>query len=426
MARKRRKAPPERAYARLTRRERDSIERGLERGDSCRKIAGGIGRSPSTVAGEVAGHRFYTSPRSRSGERVLPGEDVGASCPRLGAWPRCCNGCRRRRAYGCNRRPRVFYQARRAQAVAESERSSSRRGIDETEGSAARKIAAVRELLARGLSPAQIAATRPDLGLSRSTIYRWAADGYGGMTAMELRRKVGYRPRRKPAAARPTRHSPRRSHAAFLALGDACAAAWEMDTVEGSAADSARLLTLLHRPSRFQLALPVPDGACASVLAALGRVSGALGGPEGMRRVFGAVLTDNGAEFADEGAIAALLGEREGETRLFYCDPRQSQQKGACEKNHVEIRKMLPKGSGIRFDRLGAADAALVMSHVNSGPRASLGWRTPAGMLRAMLGADAGALMAAFGVEEVPAAELDLTYGSVARAREERGAAPLA
>ena len=423
--RKRAKAGP-RAYARLTRHERDSIERGLERGDSCRKIAADIGRSPSTVANEVLGHRFYTSPKSRAGERVPPGTDLGAVCEALGSWPRCCSGCKKKRGYGCSRRPKAFYQARRAHEAAVSERSSSRRGIDETEGSAARKIAIVRELLARGASPAQIAATRPDLGLSASTIYRWVAEGYGGMTAMELRRKVGYRPRRKPAPARPTRHSPRRSHAAFLALGEARAAAWEMDTVEGSAADSARLLTILHRPSRFQVGLLIPDGACASVLAALRSVSDAVGGAGAMRRLFGAVLTDNGSEFADEAAIAALLGEREGETRLFYCDPRQSQQKGACEKNHVEIRKMLPKGAGIRFDLLTGADVSLVMSHVNSEPRASLGWRTPIEMLRAMLGDGAEAVMRACGVREVPASELDLTHGRVARSRGERGEAPLA
>ena len=55
-------------------------------------------------------------------------------------------------------------------------------------------------------------------------------------------------------------------------------------------------------------------------------------------------------EFSDARAIAALLGEGPGETRLFYCDPRRSDQKGACERNHVEIRKLLPKGSGLRFD----------------------------------------------------------------------------
>ena len=61
--------------------------------------------------------------------------------------------------------------------------------------------------------------------LSPSTIYRWVAAGYDGMTNMELRRKVGYRPRKRAAGRAATRHSARRSHAAFLALGeDACAA----------------------------------------------------------------------------------------------------------------------------------------------------------------------------------------------------------
>ena len=278
----------------------------------------------------------------------------------------------------------------------------------------------------RGLSPEQLSARNGGpVDLSPSTIYRWVAAGYDGMTNMELRRKVGYRPRSHRAPKRATPHSARRSHSAFLELGeDACAAAWEMDSVEGARGDSARLLTLLHRPSRLQLALPLPDGACASVLAALGGVRSALGA-DGMARVFAAVLTDNGSEFADEGAIAALLGEREGETRLFYCDPRQSQQKGACERNHVEIRKLLPKGAGIRFDRLAAADCALLMSHVNSEPRGALGFATPARAFRAMLGDDAAALLEAYGIEDVPIDELDLTPGLIARARAERGDAPL-
>ena len=173
------------------------------------------------------------------------------------------------------------------------------------------------------------------------------------------------------------------------------------------------------------MALPLPDGACASVLAALSSLRGVLG-EDGARRAFGAVLTDNGSEFADEGAIAALLGERDGETRLFYCDPRQSQQKGACEKNHVEIRKLLPKGAGVRFDRLTAADCALLMSQVNSEPRGALGFLTPARVLRMALGEDASALMDAFGVEELAPGELDLTTGCIDRARAARGEGPLA
>ena len=375
------KAAP-RAYGRLTRHERDTVQRMLERGASCREIARELGRSPSTVSAEVASHRFVTAPKPRRGERVGADTDLSSACPRLAAWPRCCNGCGRYRAMGCKSRPHVFYEARAAQLCADSVLVSSRRGIDADEPAAAARLEAIRDCLRRGLSPEQMAACNGGpVDLSPSTIYRWVAAGYDGMTNMELRRKVGYRPRRRAAVRAATRHSARRSYAAFLALGeDACAAAWEMDTVEGAREDSACLLTLLHRPSRLQLALQ----------------------------------------------IAALLGEGPGETRLFYCDPRRSDQKGACERNHVEIRKLLPKGAGLRFDRLSPADMALAMSHVNSEPRGALGFSTPARAFRAMLGDDAAALLDAYGVEDVPLAELDLTPGLIERARAERGDAPLA
>ena len=157
---------------------------------------------------------------------------------------------------------------------------------------------------------------------------------------------------------------------------------------------------------------------------ALGLVRDAVGGP-GMRLMFGAVLTDNGAEFADEDGLARALGELPGQTLLYYCDPRQSQQKGACERNHVEVRKLLPKGRGIRFDLLKRADCALLMSQVNSEPRGSLAWMSPVAALRAAFGADADRLLGAFGIEELGTDELDLTPGCIERARRERGEAPL-
>ena len=55
----------------------------------------------------------------------------------------------------------------------------------------------------------------------------------------------------------------------------------------------------------------------------------------------------------------------------------------------------------------------------------ALGFATPARAFRAMLGGDAAALLEAYGVEDVPVEELDLTPGLIERARAERGAAPL-
>ena len=117
-----------RAYGRLTRHERDTVQRMLERRASCREIARELGRSPSTVSAEVASHRFVTAPKARRGERVDASADLSAACPRLAAWPRCCNGCGRYRAIGCKRRPHVFYEARAAQLCADSVLVSSRRG----------------------------------------------------------------------------------------------------------------------------------------------------------------------------------------------------------------------------------------------------------------------------------------------------------
>ena len=62
------KSPRERAYSRLTRHERNAVERMLDRGKGAREIARELGRSPSTVANEVARHRFVTAPRSMYGE----------------------------------------------------------------------------------------------------------------------------------------------------------------------------------------------------------------------------------------------------------------------------------------------------------------------------------------------------------------------
>ncbi|MGN9275523.1 hypothetical protein ACTM82_09060, partial [Collinsella sp. HCP3S3_E5] len=99
--------------------------------------------------------------------------DLSAACPRLAAWPRCCNGCGRYRAIGCKRRPHVFYEARAAQLCADSVLVSSRRGIDADEPAAAARLEAIRDCLRRGLSPEQMAARNGGpVDLSPSTIYR--------------------------------------------------------------------------------------------------------------------------------------------------------------------------------------------------------------------------------------------------------------
>lgn len=85
---------------------------------------------------------------------------------------------------------------------------------------------------------------------------------------------------------------------------------------------------------------------------------------------FPVMLGDRGSEFLDYGKIETGL-DGKSRTRMFYCDPVKPGQKGACEKNHVELRKILPKGTD--FDALTPWDVALVSSHVNSYVRAGQG-----------------------------------------------------
>ena len=115
-----------RAYGRLTRHERDTVQRMLERRASCREIARELGRSPSAVSAEVVSHRFVTPPKSRRGERVDGSADLSAACPRLAAGPRCCNGCGRYREIGCKRRPHVFCVSSRGFEQKEHRKLSSR------------------------------------------------------------------------------------------------------------------------------------------------------------------------------------------------------------------------------------------------------------------------------------------------------------
>ena len=448
-------------YRQLTLKERKEIEEGLARGDSFRSIARLIGRSPSTVSREVRENRHVKAFKGRKGacrdrnwcKRV----GVCAECVREGAYcagcdardcrdhcaayadqmacdalvsaPWVCNGCRKNR-YGCNRQNRFVYDAQVAQKASDVRRSESRRGIDMDPERAEVALSHIKDGLSRGLSPYEISVLYADVvGVHRSTIYRWVDAGYGGLTNLELERKVGFRPRDRRRPRRSTSHSPKRSHDEFEKLPRGLRdARTELDCVVGRSVDRQAVLTLYNLPCHVQLALLVSAHDCASVKGALADVRAVMP-PRMHERWMRVGLTDNGDEFADEDGIGELLGERVADgargVRLYYCDPRQSQQKAGCEKNHTEIRQLLEKGA-FAFDELNGRDMAVLMSHVNSNPRESLGGKTPIQMLRFVYGDDdADALLDALGIAEMGRDELMLKPEILDIERAKRGEPPL-
>ncbi len=390
-------------YCRLTKADRHAIQAALDTRGSCRSIAEDLGRSPSTVFCEVKRNRVVKRGPGK-GEKVA---DVPEdACPKLPSWPYACNGCRLRNHH-CPRRRQAGCRAARAQALADGELSASRRGIGKTGERFGHIMGCVEEGLARGLSPEQTVASCA-LGASPATICRWMEEGYAGTGSIGLGRRVSCRPRKKKAAPRSTSHGAGRSHAALLGLGgEERPPACGMDTAIGRVHGPKRLLALYLRPCRFQL-MPLLGGKAAEEAAgALDALEEAVG-RDGSGRLFGPIPTDDGAELSDHGPMERPAGDSAaGRARAFCCDARQSQQKGSCERNHVELRKVLPKGTS--FDGLTRADCALLMSHVNSEPRPSLAGLSPIRMFRLAYGELAERLLDALGIEEIGPGEPSLT-----------------
>ena len=414
--------PKQKKYSRLDRAERAAIERGLDARRSCRQIAKDLGRSPSSVAAEVKANRTVAKGAGKGGRVGKVPEDA---CPKLLEWPHVCNGCKYRR-YHCSKKWRCEYSAARAQALSDELLSSARRGVDRDRDEFESMMDAIRGDVARGLSPAQISLARAsEFSVHPSTIYRWVEKNYGGMSNMDLLRKVGYK-KRKRSETRTTSHGPERSHAAFMQLGEEeRAAACEMDTVVGKRHDEQCILTLYLRPYKLQLCMLLPEKSSSAVAAALDALEKTIG-KSPFQRFFGILLTDNGTEFSDFAAIerSALPGKRI-RAQVYYCDVRASQQKAACEKNHVELRRLLPKGKGISFDDLDAADMAVLMSQMNSSPRPSLGGMPPIAMLLAAHPKSGQALLDALGVEAIAYEALLLSVKAINESRRMRGEEPL-
>lgn len=72
------------------------------------------------------------------------------------------------------------------------------------------------------------------------------------------------------------------------------------------------------------------------------------------KKLFPVLLGDNGSEFLNPIAIECDRTTGQMRTNVFYCDPFTSFQKGAAEKNHEEIWKVLQQGTS--FDNLKQED----------------------------------------------------------------------
>lgn len=156
----------------------------------------------------------------------------------------------------------------------------------------------------------------------------------------------------------------------------------QLDTVVGKLVANKKILTI-HWPSfHFQIGILLEKLSPSFVNNALMELKNKLG-LETYKILFQVILTDNGIEFS---LLDEIENDENGEliTKVFFCDPYKSSQKGSCERNHEFIRYVLPKG--VSFDNLNQKDVDLIFSHINSTPRNSLGFKTPFELFKTAFG----------------------------------------
>ena len=334
-------------------------------------------------------------------------------CHRLARPPFICNGCAKE--HNCPMRKK-YYIPEAAQANYEGTLRNSRTGIHPDE----KKVKAMNEVLSpalkKGQSATAIVRSNPATfkGVARSTLYGYIRDGLFTAKGSDMpfagkSKKPHKKPEIKTTAKCRVGRTIRemrewlKEHAGVVPC--------ELDTVIGSISGKV-LFTMILPDTGLALAFLREEKTaqtCTRIFNMLWRVAG----PSLFVRLFRAILTDNGTEFSDPEMIEKYRPDPEHNptklerrTWVFFCDPYNSQQKPHVERNHEEIRRVLTKGAS--FDALVQDDVNLMLSHVNSSPRPSLGGRSPYDEFVAFHGERGRAFLEKLGIRKINAENIVL------------------
>ena len=340
----------------LTLSNRNDIQLGLERGETFKAIGQLILKDPTTVSKEVKRNKQIRDSTSNN----LP-------CPLLDKAPFICNGCPKRRQ-NCGYQ-KVFYLAKQAQKQYEQTLVEAREGTPLNSQTFWDIDKVISDEVKKGQHIYHILKTH-NLDVSSSTVYRHIRKEYLSIAPIDLARAVKFKERRNnnlPSIPKEAKKG--RSYEDFqnyLALNQLNY--WlEMDTVMGRMGGKV-LLTFNLSFCNFIFARLMDNKTSLEVTKQLYDIKNTLHqADKDFCQFFPVILTDNGGEFA---RVDDIEIDVRGESKLFFCDPNRSDQKGRIEKNHTLIRDILPKGTF--FDNLTQEDINLVCSHVNSVKRAAL------------------------------------------------------
>ena len=359
----------------LTLSQRIKIENGLNNNWSFRKIANDINKGHNTVAREVQNRRIKI--------KGNPFNMTIMECPNTKKAPFVCNGCPNQKKCRFNK---YFYYADDAQKDYQTTLVDSRVGIDMDCDEFHSLNTLVKSSVKKGHSFSLITLNNPDLNISKRTLYNYLEKGYLDIKNIDLPRKVRYKKRTRNVPKNSRKQDScrtNRSYEDFLRYIKENNVDYyvEMDTVEGVKGHSV-LLTLYLVPLKLLLIYKLDNQTISEVNKKILFLKQILG-YELFHNIFPVVLTDNGSEFKDPDIV-----ENNGldvlKTRLFYCDPQRSDQKGSLENAHEYIRRFIDKG--IDIDNYTEEEISLMMNHIANTRRESLNGKTPYELLIEKIG----------------------------------------
>jgi IS30 family transposase len=262
----------------------------------------------------------------------------------------------------------------------------SRLGVNLTVQEAKAMADIIGPLLRQGQSPYQIITNHPELGISEKTLYNYIEGDVfheiAGITVMDLRRQVSRKISKKKSKGYKKRADRKylqgrtyKDYKQYIAENPDVFVT-QMDTVYNDETNGPFIQTFKFVNAGVMFAVYQESKTALSMKQGVDLLEKALG-KEIFNKYVHVLLTDRGSEFS---AADAMETSDDGtrRTRVFYCDPMQSGQKGTLENKHIELRYILPKSTDLK--NLGLVDQNalnLVLSHVDSAPVEKLGGKSP-------------------------------------------------
>lgn len=378
----------------LTVQERIIIEKGIENGSTKAAIALTIGKDKSTVGKEIKKHRELVHKSSYkincanmkncSHNHVCDNcaDFKPFTCNRRDRSPGACNGCSK---YTHCRYDKYRYKADFSHKKYREDLVDSRTGINMSYEECKAMADIIVPLIKAGHSPYHIVTNHPELNISEKTLYNYIENGIFrefGLLDIDLRiktkRKIIKKASNKYKKREDKKYLNGRTYDNFInyTAENKNLSVVEMDTVYNNGSTGPFMQTFKFLDYSFMFIVYQEEKTAKSMVEGVDLLEKILGEDLFSEEV-AIIKTDRGSEFCDAEGFEKEENESR-RTRIFYCDPMASGQKGSLENNHKEIRYICPKENDLKDLGLNSQEKAnLIVSHINSQSKEHLKDKSP-------------------------------------------------